>query len=808
MSNILPALLSSLLGREQETAILSQLLKRADVRLVTISGPGGVGKTSLALQVVHELQDAFPDGVFFVSLAAITDSTLIIPTIAHALGVTESPNRLLLDSLKDFLRKKQTLLLLDNFEQIVSAAPLLSELLNDCADLQMLVTSRESLRLRGEHEFPLAPLELDDRAKKSEDRSANTPLQSPAIALFIQRVQAVQPDFHLTEENAPDVTEICIHLDGLPLALELAAARIKLLPPKAMLKKLQESPLQLLTSGARDLPARQQTLRSAIQWSYDLLNDNEKYAFRWLAIFVGGCTLEAAQSLIGSPASMDVLESLVGKSLLRQTEKEGAPRLSILETIRDFGLEQLKKETELETAQRAHASWYTSFAEEAERHLLAAEQKAWLQQLELEKDNLRAAFRWAIETGDQALALRLAGSLGQFWFTSGRWSEGRRSLEEALTRTGNSKPDPALHAKVLFKAGFLARYQADFARARDLCEQSLALYRALGDRQGVVVTLAELCRISNYQHDQTAKKGFLAEAATLIESLPDTVEKALAYKDILISVVFSTDPITDETIRHLDEFERILRVLNFRTDLGLALAQHALLAILQGDNALAASLLDEAMSLVHEFKDERLKIRVESVQAFFDLQTGEYAAARQRLEANVRSAHKRNDNTLSMVLTILAVVLLEQDMAEWSAKVLGMADKNMGTGQRKPDLAMIERFPIVQGFQAKLRSQLGEEAFEKHLMAGKQLSLDDLPAIPRPPKQTETSPDSLTQRELEVLHLLADELSNPQIAEQLVVSRRTVDAHLRSIYGKLGVKSRDAALRVAREQGVINRQPK
>jgi len=710
---------------------------------------------------------------------------------------------LLLDSLKDFLRKKQTLLLLDNFEQIVSAAPLLTELLNDCAELQMLVTSRESLRLRGEHEFPLAPLELDDQAKKSEERSVSTLMQSPAIALFTQRVQAVQPDFVLTAENAPAVTEICAHLDGLPLAIELAAARIKILPPKTMLEKLQESPLQLLTGGARDLPARQQTLRSAIQWSYDLLNDDEKHAFRWLAIFVGGCSMEAAQSVIGSPVSMDVLESLVGKSLLRQTETDGAPRLSMLETIREFGLEQLKKEAELETARRAHAAWYTSFAEEAELHLLDSEQKVWLQQLELEKDNLRAAFRWAIEADDASLTLRLAGSLGQFWFTSGRWSEGRRSLEEALTRIGNSNPDLALHAKVLFKAGFLARYQADFARARGLCEQSLALYRALGDKQGVVVALAELSRISNYQNDQTAKKGFLAEAATLIESLPDTVEKARAYKEMLLSIVFSEEPITDETIHHLDEFERISRALNFGTDLGLAIALRANLAIIQGNNALAAPLLDEAMSLVKEFKDERLKVRVELVQAYLDIQTGNYATARQRLDGIIPSAYKRSDLLLSTVLIILAVALLEQGMAEWSAKILGMAYKNMGAGQKHPDLLMLERFPSVQGFQAKLRAHLGAEAFEKHLMAGKQLTLDDLLAIPHPATQTQTAPDYLTSRELDVLHLLAEELSNPQIAEQLVVSRRTVDAHLRSIYAKLGVKSRDAALRVGRERGLL-----
>ena len=797
MSNSLPALPSPLLGREKESATIFELLNRDDVRLVTITGPGGVGKTSMALQVGHNSVNAFRDGVFFISLAPISDATLIIPTIAQALGVTESPNQLLLDSLKDYLHSKKMLLLLDNFEQIVSAAPILAELMNVSAGLRMLTTSRETLHLRGEREFPLSPLALPDQA------TVETSLNAPGIALFVERVQAIQPDFQLTEENALVVMEVCARLDGLPLALELAAARIRLLPPQAMLKRLQESSLQLLTSGARDLPARQQTLHNAIQWSYDLLDDEEKRGFRWCAVFVGGSTLEAAQAVIGMSISLDVLNSLVGKSLLRQTELEGAPRLVMLETIREFGLEQLNKEAELQPARHAHASWYTSFAEEAEPHLLAAEQKAWLQQLELEKDNLRAAFRWAIETDDEALTLRLAGSLGQFWFASGRWSEGRRSLEETLTRTGNSNPDPALRAKVLYKAGYLARYQSDYTRARGLCEQSLALYRALDDKQGLVSALADLSRISNSQNDQMAKKGFLTEAATLIESLPDTVEKALAYKEILVSVFFSTDPITDEMIHHLDEFERILRTLNFRTDLALAVSQHAILAIIQENNALAASLLDEAMSLVNEFKDERLKVRVESVQAVFDLQTGHYAAARQRLEANIRSAHKRIDNTLSTVLTILAILLLEQDLAEWSAKVLGLADNIIGPGKRHPDWAILERIPLTQGFEAKLRAHLGAEAFEKHFMAGKQLTLDDLLAIPHPTTQTQTVPDSLTPRELEVLHLLAEELSNPQIAERLVVSRRTVDAHLRSIYDKLGVKSRDAALRVARENWLI-----
>ena len=342
----IPMSLVSLVGREQEIVTLRLLLHRPDVRLVTITGPGGVGKTSLALQIAHDVGDAFHDGVFFISLAPISDPTLIIPTIARFLSLPESPNRLLLESLKDFLRDKRALLLLDNLEQIISAAPVLTELLEACAELRMLTTSREALRLRGEHEFPLSSLRLPDQS------SIEILSSSPSIALFVQRVQAIQPDFRLTEDNASDIAEICARLDGLPLAIELAAARIKLLSPKTMLARLQASSLQLLTSGARDLPARQQTLRNTVQWSYDLLNAEEQRVFRWLSIFVGGCTLEAALAVLEMPTSLEALDSLVNKSLLRQIETDGAPRLTMLETIREFGWEELARTHELEAARQ------------------------------------------------------------------------------------------------------------------------------------------------------------------------------------------------------------------------------------------------------------------------------------------------------------------------------------------------------------------------------------------------------------------------------------------------------------------------
>jgi predicted ATPase/DNA-binding CsgD family transcriptional regulator len=813
--NNLPVQPTSFIGRQAELTAVKDLLIR-DVRLVTLTGPGGVGKTSLALQVAHELSAAlsagsaqdFADGIFFISLAPISDPTLIIPTIAQILGVTESPNRLLLDTLKDFLHNKKTLLLLDNFEQIVSAAPLLSELLSVCANLRILVTSRESLRLRGEHEFPLSPLALPAQ------RSVELLSQSPSIALFVQRAQAIQPDFQLTSGNAASVAEVCARLDGLPLALELAAARIKLLPPKAMLEKLQVSSLQILTGGARDLPARQQTLRSAVQWSYDLLDASEKRMFRWLAVFVGGCTLEAAQSVVDDPASMDVLESLVSKSLLRQPETEGVPRLTMLETIREFGLEQLSNAHEIDSARSAHTSYYLSFAEEAEKGLTGADQKAWLLRLDGEQDNLRAALHWAIEHHEADTAQRMAGALQPFWFRRGHWSEGRRWLEESLAIDSGATQNQVFHAKALYEAGMLARFQGDFARARMLCEQSLASYRALADKMGVLKALEQLSRISAFQEDQTARNAFLAEAASLIETIPDSIVKADAYTDMAIAMIghrVMQALYPPEAARYLHESERIQRALNNPTGLALALMHLANHALFTGDYSRAASQLDEAERVVMELGDDRLLSRLAMIRVLLDLHERDFAVARRRMGEILQQALNRGDHQVGSSLPLLAFILHGQGLDTWSARVFGLAEALRRTGQWSSEVAVLDQRLRLGDIRAEVRAQLGHEAFAREIEAGHRLTLDDLLAIPHPqaPASARAAPlsapnEALTAREIEVLRLLAQDLSNPQIAERLVVSRRTVDAHLRSIYEKLDVKSRDAAIRVAREQGLIS----
>ena len=446
----LPIQPTPFIGREKEVDAVHHLLLREDVRLVTLTGPGGVGKTRMALHVAEQLRAHFADGVWFVSLAPISDPDLVIPTIAQTLGLWEAGERSLLEQLQVFLRERQVLLLLDNFEQVVRAAMHVANLLTICSHLKVLVTSREVLHVRAEREFPVPTLSLPD-PKRLPDLVALS--QYEAVALFIQRAQAARPEFQVTKANAPVVAEICARLDGLPLAIELAATRIKLLPLQALLTRLGQR-LQLLTSSARDVPAHQQTLRNTIQWSYDLLDAQEQQLFCRLSVFVSGCTLEAVEAISAAlgNATLPVLDgvvSLIDKNLLQQTAQEGEEiRLLMLETIREYGWEALAERQEREAIQAAHAAYYLALAEEAERALGGPQQLLWLERLEREYDNLHAALHWLrlqgsrVEGGGEAAeqALRLETALSWFWIMRGYQNDGRRrprplflDLEEALS---------------------------------------------------------------------------------------------------------------------------------------------------------------------------------------------------------------------------------------------------------------------------------------------------------------------------------------------------------------------------------------
>jgi predicted ATPase/class 3 adenylate cyclase len=474
--NNLPIQPTPLIGREKEVAEVCERLVRLEVRLVTLTGAGGTGKTRLGLQAAAELTEEFHEGVFFVSLAAIRDPQLVVSAMAGTLGVKEEGGQPLLESLKSYLAERRMLLLVDNFEQVLEAAPMVTELLSSAPNLKVLATSRTPLRLYGEHEYPVPPLALPDPGQLP---SVERLTQYEAVRLFVERAQAAKADFSITNESAPAVAEICHRLDGLPLAIELAAARIKLLTVQAMLARLGNR-LRLLTGGARDLPERQRTLRSTIEWSYGLLEEGEKVLFARLSAFAGGRTLEAMEAICdaGGDLAVDVLDgltSLVDKSLLKQEEGAGGePRFVMLETIHEFAREKLRESGEAEDIRRLHAEYFLALAEEAEPAVEGEQQPAWLDRLEEEHDNIRAALSWSLgQDRDPELALQMGAALGEFWYLRGHFSEARRWLEEALAESGGTPT--AAHARSLQRVSWLAFLQGDLDRAEEASEEGLGL---------------------------------------------------------------------------------------------------------------------------------------------------------------------------------------------------------------------------------------------------------------------------------------------------------------------------------------------
>jgi predicted ATPase/class 3 adenylate cyclase/DNA-binding CsgD family transcriptional regulator len=831
--NNLPAQPTPFLGREHEVAVIRDLLHREDVRLVTLTGPGGTGKTRLGLQVAADLSDLFASGVFFVNLAPISDPALVVPTIAETLVIREGSGQTLLERLTEELRQRQMLLLLDNFEHVVSAAEQVAALLTACPQLKVLLTSREVLHVRAEHEFPVPPLAVPDPNHLPDLAMLS---HHAAVALFLQQAQAVKPDFQLTDANARAIAELCVRLDGLPLAIELAAARMKLFPPRALLARLGQR-LSVLTSASRDVPARQQTLRNTIAWSYNLLDATEQQLFRRLSVFVDGYTLEAIEALCTSLDSesepvLDVVASLVDKSLLQHVEQQTGEesRFVMLETIREYALERLESHGETETARRVHAAYFLQLAEEAEQGMAGPQQAVLLERLEQEHDNLRAAMQWSLEQVEEgkATALRLGGALYSFWHVRAYFSEGRDFLERALSQSdGVAAP---VQAKALYRElgdtvgianclhllADISWGRGNLTVARALGEESLLLFRELDDKRSVAYLLYHLGSLAVEQGEYARGRDLLTESLTINRELGDTRIIALSlFKLALLARLSGGDLAQAHT--WLDESFALSREVGDKESIANCLYLSGMLALGEGDAASASSLNEQALALFQEMKlQDGTALSLYALAGVATIQ-GNYARSQALYEEGIAVARKAGGTRMiPSGLERLAAAVAAQGNQVWAAHLWGTAEAlREAIGMPIPP---VERAPYHRAVAAA-RAQLGEQAFAAAWVGGRTLSPEQALATPGQvafpvPTQGERSsspttaappsyPDGLTAREVEVLCVMAQGQTNEQVAERLVISPRTVETHLTSIYSKIGVSSRVAATRYAIEHHLV-----
>jgi predicted ATPase/DNA-binding CsgD family transcriptional regulator/Tfp pilus assembly protein PilF len=835
----LPIPLTTLIGREQEIAEGSRQLEQNEVRLLTLSGPGGVGKTRLAITLAHRVRQDFADGVHFISFASLHDAAFVLPSIAQALRLQGGGSFSPLEHVKSSLQEKQILLLLDCFEQVIGAAPLVVDLLTTCPLLKIVVTSRETLHVRGERVLSLSPLPLPDVRLHPDETIA----QYSSVALFVERAQEAYPAFQLSAENAPVIAEICRRLDGLPLALELAAARLRLLSPQELLERLTRR-LPLLTDGPRDLPPRQQALRTTIQWSYDLLTADEQRLFRFIASFACGCTLstlEAVYSMLDGKVSFVVegASSLLNKHLLYQGEQDER-QLLMLATIREYGRELLLACDEWEEVMNKQAQYYVQVVEKAAALAPGREQERAFDRLEGERENLRAALRWLVERGgDMEMALRLIGALSQFWLVRWYISAERHWVEQALAAGTNVAP--TIRALALRAAGWLAFVQDDGNRAEEYYQESLKLYEELEEPGGQAATLHWLGSLAlTMRNDDEAARSLLDASYALAINASDKTVQALVYTtrgNIALNqgnlntaqTCFERSLLLSKTIRDKKYRARALRGLGrirlaqgdfagARAYIEESLAQaregkdllymtHALdllglLTLAQNDATRARTLLEEALVCARTLGVQRLVAYTLAHVARTAAVQGDVEGARSRYEESLCLFREVGDVAgAAACLQGWGVLLARQGNLQGCVYLWGAAQDmldRIDPAEPLPFSLSIERIADTEyeHMLAEIRTQLGLQAFTVAWEEGRTLTperiLADQPtnqAIVQPPRKS-----TLTDRESEVLALVAQGRTDAQIAEALIISPRTVHAHLRTIYRKIGVTSRFAAI--------------
>jgi len=763
----LPLQLTSFIGREREIAGVKRLLESA--RLLTLTGPGGAGKTRLALQVANELRDQYDDGAWFVDLASVSDESLVPYVAATALGVREQRGQDTLDSLVDFCRPQHLLLLFDNCEHLVEACGALANtLLCACPDLTVLATSRQSLRLLGEVCWQVPPLSVPEEAAGPQGIA-----ESEAVRLFLERAQLRCPELTVTAQNASALAQICRQLDGLPLAIELAAARVNVLSVEEIAARLEKSP-SLLSGRTQGLSPRQQTLQAAIDWSYDLLDSGEKEMLRALSIFAGSFTLRDVLAVCPMGPKWDELDvlnllgRLVDKSLAVVEQRGGESYFRLLHTIRQYALEKLTASGELAAVANQHLSWYLHTAELLNSQFMTTSDPAVLNRIEEELPNFRAALAWAVEGGsnvDEEAALQLAVALRPVWYGRCYYTEGREQLLRALAKAQSGRCTPA-RAAALNALGFIERIQGDFASAQVLLEDGLQAFRELQDRSGESRTLVNLGFVACGLNQLALAQSCFEQVYEIAVSLGEQLRLATALNGM--GEVARLQGKYREARPFYEQSLEIYRANDWPTEIPFVLISLGHVAHHEGDYVAARAYFDESLAIACEY-DFRLPI------AWSLVGMGGVAAA---LGQPRRAA--RLYGAAQAISSAIAAALNPADRAQY-AHYVEISRKQLAAPPWEQAWAEGQAMNLKQTIAyAQEDSTLPELATQ----------------AARAPKPASTE---LSRREVEILRLLREGYSNSQIAERLFVSTNTVRAHLYSIYSKLGVSNRVAAVRLARE---------